>query len=122
MTVGISTAFEALESRALLSASPTPGGMSLGEVEARPFTERLGEVTVRAIDLTLNAHVNWGDGTRSDGRLVGSYATGEYYVTGTHTYAAAGTYKVTLVQFSGIGSAFPGSGAAPVSARTVTVT
>jgi PKD repeat protein len=39
----------------------------------------------------------------------------------THTYAGPGAYKVTLVEFSGIGSAFPGSGAAPVYAKTVKV-
>jgi hypothetical protein len=41
--------------------------------------------------------------------------------TPTHTYSAPGTYKVTVVLFSGIGSAFPGDGAAPVYAQTVTV-
>jgi PKD repeat protein len=39
----------------------------------------------------------------------------------THTYTAPGTYKVTVVEFSGIGSAFPGSGAAPIYAKTITV-
>jgi hypothetical protein len=39
----------------------------------------------------------------------------------THTYAKAGTYVVTLVMFSGDGSAFPGQGAAPIATRTVTV-
>ncbi len=29
----------------------------------------------------------------------------------THAYATAGTYTVTLVMFSGMGSAFPGAGA-----------
>jgi PKD repeat protein len=57
--------------------------------------------------------LNWlwefGDGTTGTGR------------TPTHTYAAPGTYKVTVVQFSGIGSAFPGAGAGPVSQQTVTV-
>ena len=41
--------------------------------------------------------------------------------TPTHTYAKAGTYRVTLVMFSGLGSAFPGAGAAPVSERTITI-
>jgi PKD domain len=41
--------------------------------------------------------------------------------TPTHDYANAGTYTVTLVEFSGIGSAFPGSGAAPIYAKTITV-
>ena len=40
----------------------------------------------------------------------------------THAYAKAGTYVVTLVQFSGIGSAFPGDGAAPIVTRKITVT
>ena len=38
-----------------------------------------------------------------------------------HTYAAPGTYTVKVVLFSGIGSAFPGDGAAPVYAHQVTV-
>jgi hypothetical protein len=39
----------------------------------------------------------------------------------THSYATAGTYKVTVVEFSGIGSAFPGFGAAPIYAQTVKI-
>jgi PKD repeat protein len=39
----------------------------------------------------------------------------------SHTYATAGTYTVKVVEFSGVGSAFPGSGAAPVYAAPVTV-
>ena len=48
----------------------------------------------------------------------GSAGTG---VAPTHTYATAGPYKVTVVEFSGIGSAYPGSGAAPIYAKTITV-
>jgi len=51
----------------------------------------------------------FGDGTTGSGR------------NPTHTYAAPGTYTVTVVQFSGVGSAFPGQGAGPVSTRTITV-
>ena len=40
----------------------------------------------------------------------------------THTYAAPGSYTVTLVQFSGVGSAFPGDGAGPIVQGVVTVT
>jgi PKD repeat protein len=39
----------------------------------------------------------------------------------THTYAKAGTYTITLVMFSGVGSAFPGAGAAPVVTAKITV-
>lgn len=38
-----------------------------------------------------------------------------------HTYAKAGSYRVTLVMYSGVGSAFPGAGAAPVTVQKVTV-
>jgi len=51
----------------------------------------------------------FGDGTTGSGR------------NPTHTYTAPGTYTVTVVQFSGVGSAFPGAGAGPVSQRTITV-
>ncbi len=38
-----------------------------------------------------------------------------------HSYASPGAYKVTLVMFSGVGSAFPGDGAGPIVQRTITV-
>jgi PKD repeat protein len=39
----------------------------------------------------------------------------------THTYRRPGSYTVTAVLFSGVGSAFPGAGAGPIYAQTVTV-
>ncbi len=38
-----------------------------------------------------------------------------------HAYAKAGTYTVMLVMFSGVGSAFPGAGAAPIVTEHITV-
>jgi hypothetical protein len=37
-------------------------------------------------------------------------------------YHRPGRYTVTLVMFSGVGSAFPGAGAGPVSTQSLTVT
>jgi PKD repeat protein len=51
----------------------------------------------------------FGDGTTGSG------------ATPTHVYAKAGTYTVTLVMFSGVGSAFPGAGAAPIVTRSITI-
>lgn len=48
----------------------------------------------------------------------GSVGTG---LNPTHTYAHSGTFAVTLVQFSGVGSAFPGVGAAPIVTRSIAV-
>jgi hypothetical protein len=38
-----------------------------------------------------------------------------------HMYSQPGRYTVTLVMFSGVGSAFPGEGAGPVSTQSLTV-
>jgi PKD repeat protein len=51
----------------------------------------------------------FGDGTTGSGP------------TPTHVHRRPGTYTVTAVLFSGVGSAFPGAGAAPVTQRQVTV-
>jgi PKD domain len=68
---------------------------ALGTVSAQPVLTYLWE---------------FGDGTTGSGRLP------------THVYSRPGTYTVKLVMFSGVGSAFPGAGAGPVSTQTVTVT
>ena len=70
---------------------PRAGGhvsfSALGTVSAQPVITYLWE---------------FGDGTTGSGQ------------SPTHVYASAGTYTVTLVMFSGVGSAFPGAGAGPV--------
>lgn len=40
----------------------------------------------------------------------------------THVYSKPGSYVVKAVQFSGVGSAFPGDGAGPIGEQTVQVT
>jgi hypothetical protein len=52
----------------------------------------------------------FGDGTTGSGQ------------SPTHAYSRPGRYTVTLVMFSGVGSAFPGDGAGPVSTQSLTVT
>ena len=80
-------------------AHPTAGNpvnfSALGTVSAQPVLTYLWE---------------FGDGTTGSGRLP------------THVYSRPGTYTVKLVMFSGVGSAFPGAGAGPVSTLSVRVT
>jgi len=52
----------------------------------------------------------FGDGTTGSGQ------------SPTHRYHRPGRYTVKLVMFSGVGSAFPGDGAGPVSTQSLTVT
>ena len=75
-----------------------------------------GDRTVRFSALTtvsgqpvINYLWEFGDGSTGSG------------ATPTHTYTRPGTYTVTAVLFSGVGSAFPGAGAGPVYQHTVTV-
>jgi hypothetical protein len=68
---------------------------ALGIVSAQPVMTYLWE---------------FGDGTTGSGR------------SPTHVYHRPGRYTVTLVMFSGVGSAFPGAGAGPVSTQSLTVT
>jgi chitinase len=68
--------------------------MGLATVSRHPITNYLWE---------------FGDGSTGSGR------------SPKHTYTHPGTYKVEVVQFSGVGSAFPGSGAAPISVEKIKV-
>jgi streptogramin lyase len=52
-----------------------------------------GTPTTSQSDFT--ATINWGDGTRSAGSVTGSTG-GPFTVTGTHTYANAGTFKLSV--------------------------
>jgi PKD repeat protein len=68
---------------------------ALGTVSAQPVMTYLWE---------------FGDGTTGSGQ------------SPTHVYRRPGRYTVTLVMFSGVGSAFPGAGAGPVSTQSLKVT
>jgi hypothetical protein len=66
---------------------------------------------LKTISLQPVSNYLWefGDGTTGSG------------ATPTHTFAQGGTYHVVAVLFSGVGSAYPGSGAAPVVEETIKV-
>jgi len=57
----------------------------------------------------INYLWEFGDGTSGSGP------------TPTHTYQRPGSYTVTAVLFSGVGSAFPGDGAGPIYQQKITV-
>src|SRR5207248_11050229 len=57
----------------------------------------------------INYLWEFGDGTAGSG------------ATPTHTYQRPGAYTVTAVLFSGVGSAWPGDGAAPIYQQKIAV-
>jgi hypothetical protein len=78
-------------------------------VSTNQRTAHFSALTTVSGQPVLNYLWEFGDGTTGSGAAP------------THTYAKPGTYTVTAVLFSGVGSAFPGEGAAPVYAQPVTV-
>jgi hypothetical protein len=80
---------------------------SSGPAAGKPVTfSALSTLSAKPVTLYF---WEFGDGATGSGR------------TPSHVYSKAGRYTVELVMFSGVGSAFPGAGAASVSRRTVTV-
>jgi plastocyanin len=77
-----------------VSAGQAVSFHALGTVSAQPVMTYLWE---------------FGDGTTGSGQ------------SPKHVYRRPGEYTVTLVMFSGVGSAFPGIGAGPVSTRSLQV-
>ena len=77
-------------------AKDDDGGVSLVEVAGRSFKAKVGSFDFRSVDLSLSATIDWGDGTHSAGTIAGNFATGEYNVIGSHTYAKTGQYAVQV--------------------------
>ena len=71
---------------------------------------------------TLAASIDWGDGVTSIGKIAPdttASAIGGYTVTGTHTYAKVGQYKIHILVTSG---PTPGPGPQPLSPAAPTPT
>ncbi len=79
----------------VLSGSPrvfsAPAGASFTYHGRSTFTDTL---TTSAVPSDFLATINWGDATTSPGTVTGGGGT--FQVSGTHTYAAAGTFPVTV--------------------------
>lgn len=73
---------------------PTKGGITFSAVAQQTFTGVIGSFNRKSVDFSFGAVVHWGDGSTSRGSVAGSPATGDFQVTGRHTYAAAGQYAV----------------------------
>jgi PKD repeat protein len=89
-----------------LSGSASPRS---GVAAGAPFADHVAAFTDADPNGTVtdySAKINWGDGTTSVGVVASTTlgaTTGPFGVTGTHTYAKAGTYKfsVTVADFGG---------------------
>ncbi len=99
-----------IHSRAIVAGN-SAGGVTIHETAGKSFTATVGAFQFPAPGTHLSATVSWGDGTTSKGTLVGAGIIGvdviKFDVDGTHTYAKAGTYAITVTVINSLGP--PGS-------------
>jgi hypothetical protein len=100
---GLTKLIATINSTAIVTPLPpnSPGGVTIDEVAGQSFTAAIGTFTTLAPGTTLKATINWGDGSTSAGALQADGVSGldlvKMQVDGTHTYAEAGTYPITVV-------------------------
>jgi hypothetical protein len=88
----------------LVLAEPGAGQPTVTAMAGVPVSTRLvsfnGDLSATPAD--FRATIDWGDGVRTLG-TISTVAAGSFVVTGSHTYAQAGSYtaKVTVNDFSG---------------------
>jgi RHS repeat-associated protein len=88
-------------------------GVSTGQVAVATVTDSDGTAS------DMSATIQWGDGSTSTGTIVAGSASGTFDVVGSHTYARAGSYTIT-VQASDEVSATTAVGNADVSTGSAT--
>jgi len=79
-------------------AEPAPDGPTLRTTAGNPLTgtlARFKDANPGASAHDFTATVDWGDGARSDGTIAAD-ASGHFTVSGTHTFAQAGTFPLTI--------------------------
>jgi PKD repeat protein len=84
----------------------TPGFSFLPGKPTAGHPVSFSALTTVSAQPVVNTLWEFGDGTTGTG------------ATPTHVYKKPGTYTVKAVLFSGVGSAFPGQGAAPITASS----
>ncbi|WP_255447394.1 GH92 family glycosyl hydrolase [Schumannella soli] len=81
------------------------GSTVAGQTSGVEFTAALATATGGHAGASSTATVNWGDGTGTTAGTVTAGSSGGASIAGTHTYAAAGKYTVTVTVDDGIRSA-----------------
>lgn len=83
-----------LPDRVVAAPAPTVRGATLSAASGRTVSGEVARVTGSSAR-SLTAEINWGDNTHS-AAVVRSLGNGTYSVTGTHVYARAGSYPLTV--------------------------
>ena len=99
-------ALQTLEPRSLLSV--TPQGDDLTAAEAADFSGAVATFTAADAG-PFTSKIDWGDGSITDGAV--SSGGGVYTVSGSHAYAAEGSYDVSVVIVDDFDSSTASTGA-----------
>ncbi len=82
-----------------VAAVPVPSPVAVTAVATVPFTGAVATFTDADTSVTpaaVTATVDWGDGSAVDPSTTVTESAGIFTVSGTHTYAAGGTFPVTV--------------------------
>jgi len=102
----IATSTAMVADAALTAGTLTLAGGTEG-VSPTSATFTFTDANVGSTTADFTATIDWGDGTSSAGTVTG--AAGSYSVSGSHTYAEEGSYKVTVTVVDDGGSTTSGS-------------
>ena len=106
-------------------ASLTASSTGIAATPGAPFAgtvAHLGDADPAGIAGDYGATINWGDGTAISAGTVTSAPGGGFTVSGGHTYAAAGSFPLTITATDAGGAGVNASGTATVTASTTTST
>lgn len=81
---------------------PANGGVTFTATKKVAFTKVVGGFNHPSVDQIYKAKISWGDGHSSIGTVTGTPATGNFNITGTHTYKKSGQFAVKVTVYSSI--------------------
>lgn len=84
------------------AVQPANGGITFTATKKVAFTKVVGGFNHPSVDQVYKAKISWGDGHSSIGTVTGTPATGDFNITGTHTYKKSGQFAVKVTVNSSI--------------------
>ena len=76
--------------------SISPGGSHLSAAPGKSFGGPVGQFTANYPVIESNTTIDWGDHSASEPDSIDRVGSGQFQVTGSHTYARPGTYRIVV--------------------------
>ncbi len=102
-----------------LNVQVQPVSALVGQALTSVTVATMTDSDINANPAQFSATINWGDGTTSPGTVSASSTPGSFLVAGSHTYATAGSYTVSVQATDPHGTKATGSNTATVTAPNI---